>query len=91
MLVDRLNENVALINNGDPTFLASNGHSVIDVCLLAHSLTSKSTYLTTDDKTELFTGAPARGNIPVCLELKLSAEPHGPTNQAVYSFGDMAV
>ena len=30
MLVDRLNENVAVIKNGEPTFLASNGHSVID-------------------------------------------------------------
>ena len=76
MLVDRLNENVAVINIGEPTFLASNGHSVIDLCILTHSLSSKPTCLTTDKETELFTGAPTRGHIPVCLELKLSAEPH---------------
>ena len=64
-----------MINNGEPTFLASNGHSVIDFCILTHS-SSKPTCLATDDGTELFIGAPARGHIPVCLELKLSAEPH---------------
>ena len=36
MLVDRVNENVAVITNGEPTFLASNGHIVID-CILMHS------------------------------------------------------
>ena len=76
MLVDRLNENLAVINNGEPTFLALNGHSVIDLCILTQSLSSKPTCLTTDGETELFTGAPTRGHIPVCLELKLSAEPH---------------
>ena len=76
MLVDRLNENVAVIDNGELTFLASNGHSVIDLSILTHSLFSKPTCLTTDDETELFNGAPARGHIPVCLEAQLSAEPH---------------
>ena len=74
--MDRLNENTAVINNGEPTFLASNGPSVIDLCILTHSLSSKPTCLTLDDETELFSGASARGHIPVCLELKLSAEPH---------------
>ena len=56
MLVDRLNENVAVINNVEPTFLASNCHSVIDLCILTHSFSSKRTCLTTDNETELFTG-----------------------------------
>ena len=76
MLVDRLNENVAVIKNGEPTFLASNGHSVIDLCILTHSFFSKPLCLTTDDETEFFNGAPTRGHILVCLVLKLSAEPH---------------
>ena len=76
MLEDRKNENIAVINNGEPTFLASNGNSVIDFGILTHSLSSKPTCLTTDDETELFIGAPARVHILVCLELKLSAEPH---------------
>ena len=44
VLVARLNENVAVIINGEPTFLASNGHSVIDLCILTHSLSSKPSY-----------------------------------------------
>ena len=50
MLVGGLNENVVVINNGEPTFLASNGHSVIDLCILTHSLSSKPRYLTTHDE-----------------------------------------
>ena len=72
----RLNENVAVIKKDEPILLASNGLSVIYLCILTHSLSSKPTCLTTDDKTELFTGAPAKGHLTVCLELKLSAEPH---------------
>ena len=60
MLVDRLNENVAVIRNGEPTFLASNGHSVLDLYILTFSLSSKPTCLATNNETELFTGAPAR-------------------------------
>ena len=75
-IVDRLNENVAVINSGGPTFLASDGHSVIDLGILTHSLSSKPTCLTTDNETEFFTGAPVGGHFPVCLELKLSAQLH---------------
>ena len=75
MLVDGLNENVAVIKNGEPTFLASNGHSVTDLCILTHSL-SKPTCLLRDSETEFFADAPARRHISVCLEVQLSAEAH---------------
>ena len=49
MLVDRLNKNVAVNNNGEPTFLASNGHCVTDLRIMTQPLSSKPIRLTTDD------------------------------------------
>ena len=59
-----------------------------DVCILTHSLYTKSTCLRTDNETELFTGTPARTHIPVCLELKLSAEPHAVHSKTWIEKGD---
>ena len=67
---DMLVENIAIddiiVNDGEETFLASNGSSVIDLCIVTGSLANKHKFqLTTDTESELFTGAPQRGHVPV--------------------------
>ena len=61
------------LNNGEKTFLSSNGSSVIDLCIVSgRNATQVGFELTTDPNVELFTGAPKRGHIPLIVKCNLS-------------------
>ena len=52
-----------ILNNGEKTFLSSNGSSVIDLCIVSGRIATQVGFeLTTDPNVELFTGAPQRGH-----------------------------
>ena len=58
------------MNDGQPTFLSINGQSVIDLCICyGNFINQYKCSLTTDEDTELFTGAPSRGHLPVLVSL----------------------
>ena len=60
----------SILNNGEPTFVSINGQSVIDMCICYGNFINQYNYsLTTDVDTELFTGAPSRGHLPVKVTL----------------------
>ena len=59
-----------ILNDGQPTFLSINGQSVIDLCICyGNFINQYKCSLTTDEDTELFTGAPSRGHLPVLVSL----------------------
>ena len=75
MLVENISIDDIIVNDGEETFLASNGSSVIDLCIVTGSLAKKLDFqLTTDTETELFTGAPQRGHVPVFLTSQVPAQ-----------------
>ena len=60
-------------NNGETTFLSSNGSSVIDLCIVSGRIARQAGFeLTTDPDIELFTGAPQRVHIPWIAKWNLS-------------------
>ena len=60
-------------NNGEATFLSTNGSSVIDLCIVSGRIGTQVGFeLTTDPNIELFTGAPQRGHIPLIVKCNLS-------------------
>ena len=64
LLDKKLYSRVKTLNKGEPTFLACNGNSVIDLCLISGKITNQTFTLATDEDVELFTGAPNRGHRP---------------------------
>ena len=63
-----------ILNDGQPTFLSINGQSVIDLCICYGNFINKyKCSLTTDEDTELFTGAPSRGP-PACASFSCRVE-----------------
>ena len=52
-----------------PTFLSSNGHSLIDFYLVSNALSNKFSGSTTDTLANLYSGAPIRGHVPVHVTL----------------------
>ena len=65
VLDEKLDSSVKVLHKGEPTFLACNGNSVIDLCQISGKITNQTFTLNTDEDVELFTGAPNRGHIPV--------------------------
>ena len=62
-----------ILKDGEATFLSSNGSSVIDLCIFCGGIATQVGFeLTTDPKTEFFTGAPQRGRIPLIVKGNLS-------------------
>ena len=61
-------DHFSILNDGEPTFLAANGYSVIDLCICYGPLFDRCKHsLSTDEFAELFTGAPQRGHVPVIM------------------------
>ena len=57
-----------------PTFLALNGSNVIDLRICYGPLFDRCKHsVSTDELTELFTGAPLWGHVPVIIRLELSS------------------
>ena len=62
-----------ILNNGEATFLSTNGSSLIDLCIASRrNATQVGFELTTDPYIELFTGAPQRGHIPLIMKCNRS-------------------
>ena len=61
----------SICTSQSPTFLCSNGSSIIDLAIISNNLVESLTSCTTDEEVELFTGAPTRGHVPVLTELKV--------------------
>ena len=67
-------DHFSILNDVEPTFLAANGSSVIDLCICYESLFDRCKHsLSTDDVAELFTGVPLRGYVPVIMRLESSS------------------
>ena len=73
LLLESLSAEDNIHNNGEATFLSSNGSSVIDLCIVSGRIATQVGFeLTTDPIIELFTGAPQRGHIPLIVKCNLS-------------------
>ena len=73
MLNESLSAEDNVLNNGEATFLSSNGSSVIDLCIVTGRIATQVGFeLTTDPDIELFTGVPQRGHIPLIVKCNLS-------------------
>ena len=67
VLDGKLDSSVKILNKGEPIFLACNGNSVNDLCLISGKITNQTFTLATDEDIELLTGAPNRGHLPVTV------------------------
>ena len=66
-------DRLSILNGGEPTFLAANFSSVIDLCICFGHLFDRCKHsLSTDEFAELLTGAPPRGYVPVIMRLERS-------------------
>ena len=73
LLLESLSAEDNILNNGEKTFLSSNGSSIIDLCIVSGRIATQLGFeLTTDPNVELFTGAPQRGHIPLIVKCNLS-------------------
>ena len=69
LLLESLSAEDNILNNGEKTFLSSNGSSVIDLCTVSGRIATQVGFeLTTNPNVELFTGAPQRGHIPLIVK-----------------------
>ena len=65
-LVDMLDTSkFSIITSSTPTFLATNGSSVIDLTIMTNDMVEKVESCKTDINIELFSGAPFRGHVPL--------------------------
>ena len=69
-----------------PTFLCLDGSSVIDLSISTRSFANAISNQYVDDTTELFTGAPARGHLPVITEIYLENPVITNNNQRRYNW-----
>ena len=65
-------ESVEILNDGQPTFYSINGSSVIDIFMTTEELCGWKTTMYTDLNTELLTGYPNRGHVPVFPKWELN-------------------
>ena len=65
-------ESVEILNYGQPTFYSINGSSVIDLFMTTEELCGSKTTMYTDLDTELLTGYPNRGHVPVFAKWELN-------------------
>ena len=59
------NKLVNILNNGENTFYAVNGSSVIDLCMTTDQLANWKSTFYTDTEAELLTGSPSHGHVPL--------------------------
>ena len=70
ILLDELDPlEFSVLSPSQPTFLAQNGSSVIDLGIVSNNLVGKITLPTTDSLVNLYSGAPLRGHVPVLLSI----------------------
>ena len=69
-----------------PTFLCLDGSSVIDLSISMRSFANDISNQYVDDTTELFTGTPARGHLPVIIEIYLENPVITNNNQRRYNW-----
>ena len=73
LLLESLSAGGNILNNGEKTFLSSNGSSIIDLCIVIGKIAKQVGFeLTTDPNIELFRGAPQRGHIPSIVKCNLN-------------------
>ena len=73
LLLESLSAEDKIHNNGEATFLSTNGSSVIDLCIVSRRIATQVGFeLTTDPNIELFTGATQGGHIPLIVKCDLS-------------------
>ena len=65
------NTSYSLCTSQSPTFLCSNGSSYIDLNIISTDIAEAVVSCRTDDEVELFSGAPARGHVPLITELTI--------------------
>ena len=71
----KLVDKYSILNNGEPTFISTNGSSVIDLCLIYGPIISHYEHnLATDEYVELFPGAPNRSHLPILDDFAVSTE-----------------
>jgi hypothetical protein len=63
------NTDYSICTSQSPTFLCSNGSSFIDLNIVSNNLAESIHSCRTDEEVELFSGAPARGHVPLITEL----------------------
>ena len=61
----------SICTSKSPTFLCANGSSHIDLSIISNNLVESVIACYTDDEVELFSGAPARGHVPLIMELNI--------------------
>ena len=59
-----------VINDGQPTFVSTNGSSVIDLFIMSEKINETTNFIIVDHEAELFTGAPTKGHLPVWMNKK---------------------
>ena len=74
LLEDYIGSDFAILNGPEPTFLAKNGSSVIDLIICCGSICDIPHRSSVDKDVELFSGAPNRGHIPVTVEFESVSE-----------------
>ena len=73
LLLESLSAEDNILNNGEATFLSSNGSSVIDLIIVSGRITTQVGFeRTTDRNIDFFTGALQRGHIPLIVKYNLS-------------------
>ena len=73
LVLESLSAEDNILNNGEKTFLSSNGSSVIDLSIVIGRIATQVGFeVTTDPNVELFTGAPQRGHIFLIMKRNLS-------------------
>ena len=80
-LHDHLVPDYKINNDSGPTFLSSNGSSVIDLILVSGQVTNLVNRNFVSEDVELFTGAPNRGHVPINLEIDTFAVHHTSTKK----------
>ena len=67
------NTEFIICTSKSPTFLCANGSSHIDLSIMSTNLADSVHNCRTDEEVELFSGAPARGHVPLITELLIRA------------------
>ena len=75
LLEEYIGTDFVILNGPEPTFLAKNGSSVIDLIICWGSICDIPHRSSVDYDVELFSGAPNRGHIPVTVEFDSVSEP----------------
>ena len=73
LLLESLSAEDNILNNGEATFLSTNGSSGIDLCIVSGRIATQVGFeLTTDPNIELFAGGPQREHVVLIVKCHLS-------------------